>query len=345
MKVLTQAQLNAWLDDLAKEVRLVAPVDVDGKLLYRAAINGASEGASSRIAWGFERTAMSPKTWLFPATEPILTIEQGDSISFRETPAPEPTVVFGIRPCDARGALAIDALFLDKEPRDGHYARHRDATTLIGLACPQMWSSCFCTAVGSAPNSTEGLDILLTEVNSGPGASAYGVQVISEKGAKLAEGMPGGEEPVSLPEPELIEGLPSLRSSDAWKTQFDEIYWQHLADRCLGCRICTFVCPTCRCFDVRDEVVARSPGEQVFERLRAWDACTAAAYRRIAGGHNPRPTQSSRLRNRFYCKFTYYPEDFGPLGCVGCGRCIDACPVGIDILEVIADVEQMTSGA
>jgi ferredoxin len=70
-----------------------------------------------------------------------------------------------------------------------------------------------------------------------------------------------------------------------------------------------------------------------------------AAYRRIAGGHNPRPTQSPRLRNRFYCKFLYYPEDFGPLGCVGCGRCIDACPVGIDILEVIADVEQMTGGA
>lgn len=96
---------------------------------------------------------------------------------------------------------------------------------------------------------------------------------------------------------------------------------------------------------MRDEVVSRQPGLRVIERLCAWDACTVAAYRRIAGGQNPRPTQLSRLRNRFYCKFSYYRDDFGPLGCVGCGRCIDACPVGIDILEVIASVEQMARGA
>ena len=115
MKVLTQAQLNAWLDDLAREARVVAPVDVNGKLLYRAVSGNGDEPPSSRVAWGFERTAMSPKTWLFPATEPILTIEQGESVSLRETPEPAPTVVFGVRPCDARGALAIDALFLDKD--------------------------------------------------------------------------------------------------------------------------------------------------------------------------------------------------------------------------------------
>jgi len=344
MKVLTQAQLNDWLDRLAMEVRLVAPVDVEGKLLYRPVGGSEQDHASDAIAWGFERTAMSPKTWLFPGTEPILIIEQGTEISLQETPAPEPTIVFGVRPCDARGALAIDALFLNKEPSDGQYARHREATTLVGLACSQMWSSCFCTVVGGAPNSTEGLDILLTELKGEGNGTAYAVQVITQKGAELAESMRGEERSISLPEPEMKEKLPSLRDSDAWETQFDQVYWQRLADRCLGCRVCTFVCPTCRCFDVRDEVVAHSPGKRVFERLRAWDACTVSAYRRIAGGHNPRPTQSSRLRNRFYCKFMYYPEDFGPLGCVGCGRCVDACPVGIDILEVIADVAQMPSG-
>ena len=332
MKVLTQAQLDGWLDDLAQEQNLVAPVDVEGKLLYRQ-VSG-----SDGIVWDFERTDMSPKTWLFPATEPIFFVVQGKESVIRDVPAPVPTVVFGVRPCDARGALAIDALFMNKEPSDGQYVRHREATTLIGLACPQMWASCFCTVVGGAPNGTEGLDILLTEVEGG-----YAVQVITEKGAKLAASMSGQEQEVTLPEPQLAENLPTLRPSDEWQDRFDDLFWQRLADRCLGCRICTFVCPTCRCFDARDEVVSRKPGEQVLERLRAWDACTVSAYRRIAGGHNPRPTQHSRLRNRFYCKFMYYLEDFGSLGCVGCGRCIDACPVGIDILEVISAVEQMTS--
>lgn len=334
MKVLTQNQLNDWLDALAQRLDLVAPVDVEGKLMYRPV------GSSAEIAWDLERTDLSPKTWLFPATEPILIVEQGAQTAIRPLPEPPPTVVFGIRPCDARGALAIDALFLDRTPGDGLYARHRAAATLVGLACPQMWESCFCTVVGGAPNSTEGLDILLTEVEGG-----YAVQPISDKGAALAAGMPGAERELTLPQPAIKEGLPALGNSQEWKDRFNELYWERLSDRCLGCRVCTFVCPTCRCFDVRDEVVSRRPGEQVFARLRAWDACTVSGYRRIAGGHNPRPTQHMRLRNRFYCKFAYYLEDFGALGCVGCGRCIDACPVGIDILEAIAAVAEMTAGA
>jgi ferredoxin len=340
---LTQAQIDTWLNDLASQVNVVAPVDVEGKVCYRQ-LDPQSADPAAAVAWGFERTDMSLKTWLFPDTEPILTIEQGNEVVLHDAPAPQPTVLFGVRPCDARGVLAIDALFLGQEPSDGQYARHREATTLIGLSCPQMWDSCFCTVVGGAPNSTEGLDLLLTELGGDSDAVLYAVQTVSDKGAELAEGMPGEERKVSLPEPELAEGLPELVPTEAWKAQFEEQVWRDVTDRCLGCRVCTFVCPACRCFDVRDEVVSHRPGTVVFERLRAWDACTMAAYRRIAGGHNPRPTQLSRLRNRFYCKFMYYPQDFGPLGCVGCGRCIDACPVGIDILEVVAAVQQLAVG-
>jgi sulfhydrogenase subunit beta (sulfur reductase) len=344
MKVLTQAQLEAWLNDLAKKVNLVAPVNQEGKTMYKS-LAGIGNPASA-VAWDFERTDMSPKTWLFPATEPILTVEQGTQTRVLEAPAPAPTVLFGVRPCDARGALAIDALFLDQEPRDGQYGRHRELTTLIGLACPQMWETCFCTVVGGAPNGTAGLDLLLTQVpGTSEGETGYAVQVISEKGKQLAESMPGEQRSLALPEPVRKDGLPTLSSSDKWLEHFEARFWQTVGDRCLGCRVCTFVCPACRCFDVRDEVVSRQPGLQVFERLRAWDACTVSAYRRIAGGHNPRPTQLARLRNRFYCKFVYYPDDFGPLGCVGCGRCIDACPVGIDILEVVSTVEEMIAAA
>jgi sulfhydrogenase subunit beta (sulfur reductase) len=334
MKVLTQDQLKEWLDGLAAQSTLVAPVEVQGKLLYRQIED------SRDIAWGFQRTDMSPKTWMFPATEPILAVEQGrEGTRIEDPPAPQPTVLFGVRPCDARGALAIDALFLDREPSDGQYARHREATTLIGLACSQMWDSCFCTVVGGAPDGSEGLDVLLTQVDGG-----YAVQVISDKGKELATDMPGQEQKITLPKPRLAKGLPKLRSSKEWKAQFNDAFWNQVTERCLACRTCTFVCPACRCFDVRDEVASRRAGLTVFQRLRAWDACTSEPYRRIAGGHNQRPTQHARLRNRFYCKFMYYPDDFGPLGCVGCGRCIDACPVNIDILEVIAGVEKLATG-
>jgi ferredoxin len=205
-----------------------------------------------------------------------------------------------------------------------------------------MWDNCFCTVVGGAPDSTEGLDILLTEVACRDEA-AYAVQVLSDKGHQLAAHIAGKEKYVSLAKPSLTEGLPTLQPSAQWTQCFNDALWKQVSDRCLACRACTFVCPTCRCFDVRDEVVSHQPGKQVFQRLRAWDACTSEPYRRIAGGHNPRPTPYSRLRNRFFCKFMYYPEDFGPLGCVGCGRCIEACPVNIDILEVIARVEQIAA--
>jgi ferredoxin len=129
--------------------------------------------------------------------------------------------------------------------------------------------------------------------------------------------------------------------AEAWPDLFDSSYWARLADRCLSCHACTYVCPTCRCFDVRDSTVAAGPGLTQVRRLRAWDSCLAASYRRIAGGHNPRPVKAQRLRNRFYCKFCYGPLEFGAVACVGCGRCIEVCPVGIDITEVLTDTDRL----
>ncbi len=111
-----------------------------------------------------------------------------------------------------------------------------------------------------------------------------------------------------------------------------------MSERCLSCRICAYVCPTCRCFAVRDEALP-TPGQ--FERIRCWDSCAGENYRRIAGGHKPRAAKGERLRNRFLCKFYYYPEQYGldgTVACTGCGRCVDACPVNIDITEVLMEI-------
>jgi len=179
---------------------------------------------------------------------------------------------------------------------------------------------------------------MLYQVDNG-----YLVQAVTERGMSLLEGLTAEEANSRPPTPGPFETEVVVSEPAAWPAHFDDAYWLRLADRCLSCRICTYVCPTCRCFDVRDVVAAAGPGVTHIQRLRAWDACLAQTYRRAAGGHDPRSLKAQRLRNRFYCKFFYAPQDFGAVGCVGCGRCIAACPVNIDISEILADVAQLVA--
>jgi sulfhydrogenase subunit beta (sulfur reductase) len=330
MKVTTLEALRSWLDTLGEEGELVAPRDVDGHILYRPV------GSSAEIVFDYERPELSAKEHVFPATEVLLRIKKrGESLDIEEVIPGERQVVFGVRPCDAHGLKAIDALFLDQDPPDAHYAHHRDRTVLVGLACPQMWEGCFCTSVGGAPDDSSHLDVLLRETGA-----AYAVEVVTEKGQELVESL-AVEERDGEPDPTAVgDGALPITPPRAWRPLFDDKVWMRHGERCLSCRICTYVCPTCRCFDVTDRIVAQTAEGTRIERIRAWDACTSTNYRRAAGGHNTRPTKQVRLRNRFFCKFCYYPEDFGPLGCVGCGRCIAVCPVDIDITEVLRDVAE-----
>jgi len=334
MKVATQNELRAWLDRLAQRCDLVAPCDVGGHVLYQPVT------ASDEILFDYERPELSAKEYLFPSTEVILRIEkQGNEVKQEEVLPDRQQVIFGLRPCDAHGMAVIDALFLDQEPQDRYYRHHRERTALVGLACPEMWEGCFCTSVGGAPDDATHLDVLLREVDGG-----YAVEVVTEKGAMLLKGLPLNEQD-GEPEPPVLDGeLAPVTPPEQWRSLFGDRLWMRHGERCLSCRICTYVCPTCRCFDVVDRVVGERVGVARIERIRVWDACTSTNYRRVAGGHNPRPTKPERLRNRFYCKFCYYPEDFGPLGCVGCGRCVISCPVNIDITEVMRDVAEGSVG-
>jgi ferredoxin len=196
-----------------------------------------------------------------------------------------------------------------------------------------MWEGCFCTSVGGAPDDATNLDVLLRASDG-----AYVVEAITDKGRLLVESLEMQESTQDI-EASTVNGetVPIVPPRE-WRPLFDDKIWMRHGERCLSCRICTYVCPTCRCFDVTDRVVTETASGTRIERIRAWDACTSTNYRRAAGGHNTRPTKPVRLRNRFFCKFCYYPEDYGPLGCVGCGRCIVSCPVDIDISEVLQDV-------
>lgn len=334
MRVTTRKALATWLDALAARHTVIAPRLVENDLLYRPVTTSAD------IVFDFERTVLSPKVFFLPDTQVILEVDKRDQeVSLTEPALEQEQVVFAVRPCDAQGLRALDALLLDRPPADAYYAERRRKTTLIGLACHRLWDDCFCTSLGGAPDDASAVDLMLYEADAG-----YLLSVVTDKGAALLEGLEFEETDQPAPASDRSGDQVPVPSPEAWRGFFDDAYWQRLASRCLSCHACTYVCPTCRCFDVRDDTTAAGAGASHIERLRAWDSCLASGYRRIAGGHNPRPAKAQRLRNRYYCKFCYSPIDFGAVACVGCGRCVVACPVGIDIAEMLADVARLETG-
>jgi len=327
-KLITQEGLNSWLDELAVTRSLIAPRLAAGVPLYQRV------AGSNEIAWGISRTVLSVKQAFFPPNERLLTIRKnGQAIQLEETVPEEAQIVFGVRPCEARGVRLLDALFLDTPPADPYYASRRENTVLIGLACREMGPTCFCNSVGGAPNEAGDVDVMLYEVNDG-----YVLEDVTDKGRSLTVDL-GLDVYDYDPHVYRYESHYEVVSplTIKWPGLFEHEYWQKMSERCLSCRACAYVCPTCRCFAIRDESI----GTGEFERLRCWDSCAGENYRLLAGGHKARPEKGDRLRNRMFCKFHFYAEQTG-LGnisaCTGCGRCIDVCPVGVDITEVLADL-------
>jgi ferredoxin len=330
MKFTSRESLRSWIDGLAGSMQIVAPREVDGHILYRPV------ASSSEMAFDYQRPDLSAKEYIFPATEVLLRMEKrGSELTVEDVFAEGRQLILGLRPCDAHGFAAIDALFLAQDPPDAHYRHNRGRTVLVGLACPEMWEGCFCTSVGGAPDDQSHLDVLLREQDGG-----YTVEAVTQKGTDIISSLATEQREVESPPSAPAPADTPVVSPREWRALFDDEVWMRHGERCLSCRICTYVCPTCRCFDLTDRVVAQTADGTRLERIRAWDACTSTNYRRAAGGHNTRPTKPVRVRNRFFCKFCYYPDDYGPLGCVGCGRCIVSCPVDIDITEVLRDVAE-----
>jgi sulfhydrogenase subunit beta (sulfur reductase) len=328
LKQLSQGQLNSWLDALAGNQVLIAPRLLAGVTLYHQV------AGSSEITWGNSRPVLSVKEVFFPPCERLMVIKKnGQAVHLSESLPDNSQIVFGVRSCEARGVKLLDALFINTPPVDPYYSHRRENTILIGLACKELGPTCFCSSVGGAPDEAENVDVMLYEVQGG-----YVMEAVTDKGKSLTADL-------RLPDcdndshPKPVDSQPEFENPPlgTWLEHFNDEYWQKISERCISCRACAYVCPTCHCFAIRDEMTALAE----FDRIRCWDSCAGENYRRVAGGHRARTEKGERLRNRFFCKFYYFSEQTG-LGntsaCTGCGRCIDVCPVGVDITEVMRDL-------
>lgn len=325
--------LSALIDMLTSDYNLFGPVKANSLVKF-ARIKSVND-----MNLDFSNTDESAKGIFFPQSDTIFNFED-DKIEnpFNKDKA---IAIFGIRPCDAKSFLILNKAFNNGGVDDSYWNERYTDAMIFTIGCNTPSQTCFCNWVNQGPFNKEGTDIFLTDVGD-----AYIVESCSPKGDDFLENLTK----ISLQNPDeddlnkvnkIKQDAEYLLSEKAdissLKTVLDNLLldsplWNEISAKCLSCACCTYLCPTCHCFDIQDE---KEPGINKGRRIRIWDSCMFPLFTKEASGHNPRPTVRERIRQRIMHKFNYFVEHFGEIACVGCGRCVKSCPVNLDIRDVI----------
>lgn len=340
---------DAWkpfVEGLAKRFQVYAPYE-EGETVKFRPFDPDKALCLDRPANG------APKGVIFPQSETLFTFAfKKDSDEPRKTDVElntqqqvQDTAILCGRPCDARGFTTLDPVYKDVDP---YYRERREKTTIITLTCSYPFSGCFCTSVDGGPADRKGSDVLVTELKHG-----YYLEALTDKGKALLEDKAIQDATSYKSEAEkkqkeaydqvkkVFEGGKNVKISQ--ERFLSDEFWDEVSAKCHSCGACTFLCPTCYCFNITDE-----PRVQSGERIRSWDSCMFPHFTMEASGHNPRGKKSQRFKQRVGHKFVYYPEKYGELACSGCGRCIRLCPVSMEISKVVsllADTGDEAKGA
>lgn len=289
------------------------------------------------------KTVKSPKDVFFPQSETLYTCyREGKKLSVEpETLKEQDFVVFGMKACDIKGLEVLDRVFLS-DPIDTFYAARRDHGTIVALACHEPEETCFCKVFGvDAAHPAADVAAWMVEDTLYWKPETEKGQKLTEKLADLLEKAEDAESETAVAEEEkkiraIIEELPySHLSLEGWNgdvlmEKFESPLWEELYKPCLACGTCTFVCPTCQCYDIKDY----DTGHGV-QRYRCWDSCMYSDFTMMAHGNN-RTSQKERFRQRFMHKLVYFPaNNDGMYSCVGCGRCVEKCPASLNIVKVV----------
>jgi len=280
---------------------------------------------------GFIHPANSAKEFVFPRHERLCSYRlEGNRVELADGGAEIPAqILLGVRPCDAAALPILDHVF-NWDYQDEAYNRRRQATTVVTLACAAYDDSCFCTSVGLGPQAERGSDVMLFDLGG-----EYEVRCLTDKGRALFAGKTQTSEKTApaVTGPEVKFQPEHIRQFV--NEQFTSPFWQDETLACLGCGACAYNCPTCHCFDIVDEGNTRHG-----ERVRNWDSCQFVQFTVHASGHNPRPDQGARQRQRVLHKFSIYPQKFNEILCTGCGNCTRNCPEGQGLLTLLTGIER-----
>ena len=329
-------ELSALVDRILKKYEVIGPIHKKSQFVFNQ-ISSFDE-----MVLDYSTTILPPKKFLIPQKENLLSFERADGFVSEEPQLEKKQVLFGIHSCDLNAFSLLDKVFTDANPCP-RYAKRRNSLILVALTCNEPSEYCFCESMGTGPSPSEGYDLLLTDL---------GNEYLAESGSDA------GEELIHLFDGESA-GTPELKKKETiiesakkkfkrrintqdlpkiFQKNLDHPVWKKLGEIDLACAQCIYSCPTCYCFDVRDDInLTLDSGT----RYKEWDACFLKEFSEVALEGNFRKDRAARVRqfmghNLGWGGSEQYQFNGSKLKCVGCGRCIRACPVGIDITEVAA---------
>jgi len=368
--VITIAELGRLLQILTERgYELIGPTMRDGAIVYDqietlddlpAGWTDEQEPGRYRLhrrtddaLFGYAVSGQSWKKYLHPANIRLWSANRQNTafhILNNEPVRRKRYAFIGVRSCDLSAIAVLDRVLLEDRQQDHIYAARRDEVFVVAVQCIHSVSTCFCASMGTGPQAKGGFDLALAEILE-PGEHRFLIQVGSEAGREillLLASRNATEEDERLAHAALTHAaviqtrrIDTTDVRDVLLANFDHSHWDDVADRCLTCANCTLVCPTCFCTTVEDTIDIS--GNHA-ERWRRQDSCFALEFSYIHGG-NVRSTAKSRYRQWMTHKLASWFDQFGSSGCVGCGRCITWCPVGIDITQELQAIRGKAENA
>jgi len=333
-KVLKKSRLNDFISGLAKTKKVMAPVSKGNNSYAFAEVNSADE-----ISLEYIPTILPPKKFFMPQHETLIEFDTKEGQAMEAVVEYDEMVLFGVHTCDLAGIQCLNIVFSDR-PKDLNYLIRKNKVAIIGLECNKLCDEHSTCSLMDNDLPNGGYDLFFTDLGD-----KFFIHVNTHIGDEMVGKTEVFEDASKADEKELADlrenkkkifvnnfGVEHQEIPSIFDKSRDSKVWHEIGDKCLSCGNCTNVCPTCYCFDVRDEL---NLDLKTGKRIRVWDSCQHETFAKVAGGESFREERADRKKHRFYRKFKYPVNRYSRFFCTGCGRCTRTCMAGISMIDTL----------